>query len=246
MRTLKNDLKKNIFLILCFCFLVVICSACQSTPPYDQSIAGPFTIEKVMLAPGDELEIKFAYAEQFNELQRIRPDGNIELQFIGEVSAAGKSPAELREELKEKFSKHLKHPQLAVIVRSFNEQRVYVGGEVNTPGMIPLPNQMTALEAIMQAGGFDMETAKTGNIVVIRHDTDGMRQGYALNLNKALKGDHVSTFYLQPRDIVYVPRSTITKINQFTEQYVNKLVPDIGLTFTRSLGRTGWGYDTGD
>jgi protein involved in polysaccharide export with SLBB domain len=218
-------------------------AACGGLPPVPEDVMRPPGPVKVTLGPGDEVEVKFAYAEQFNELQKIRPDGRISLQFVGEVMAAGKTPAELRSELQTLFSSHLKHPELTVIIRSFNEQKVYVGGQVLEPGIIPLDNQLSVLEAIMSAGGFDLEKAKTKNVVVIRHQ-DGTRKGYAINLKNSLKGNQADTFLLQPRDIVYVPRTTITKLNQFMEQYSNKMVPDIGLTFSRTLGRTSFGYDT--
>lgn len=238
----KENIRLKVALLILIISLLTLLTGCQSAPQVQKSDTTPLPEQRMVLGPGDEVEVKFAYAEQFNELQAIRPDGKIELQFVGEVTAAGKTPSELREKLKVLFAEHLKHPQLAVIIRKFNEQRVYVGGQVNNPGLIPMLNQLTALEAIMEAGGFNMETAKTKNVIVIRHK-DGQRQGYAINLKNSLKGEQAETFLLEPRDIVYVPRTTITKLNQFMEQYSNRMVPDIGVTFTRSLGRTGYGYD---
>lgn len=229
--------------------VVLVCcwgglAGCASSPDQPAELPSAPPITQVFLSPGDEIEVKFAYAEQFNEMQIIRPDGKIELLFVGEVAAAGKTPAALRQELITEFAKHLKHPQLAVIVRTFNEHRVYVGGMVNEPGVVPMPSRMTALEAIMQAGGFDFERAKTTNVIVIRHDHEGARRGYALDLKPSLEGAVASAFYLQPQDIVFVPRTTITKLNQFMEQYSNKMVPNVGLNFSRTLGRTSFGYDT--
>lgn len=242
----KKTVQRKWYAFIAVTMVMSLCAACASDPNLKPALPLAAPVTSVFLSPGDEIEIKFAYAEQFNELQTIRPDGKIELQFLGEVQVAGKTPAQLREELKERFATHLKHPQLAVIVRNFNEQRVYVGGEVNTPGMIPMPNRMTALEAIMEAGGFDFENARTSTVIIMRHDPEGKRQGYIVDLEPNLEGVLADAFYLQPRDIVFVPRTTIRKYNQWVDQYIEGVIPDVGLTFGRSLGRTSFGYDTSD
>ncbi|MEI6125823.1 MAG: polysaccharide biosynthesis/export family protein [Pseudomonadota bacterium] len=230
-------------ILLTVCFLSGL-TGCRSKPAVQE--VTPTAPLKVVLAPGDQIEIKFAYAEQFNELQTIRPDGKIELQFVGEVAAEGKTPAELRAELTQLFTAHLQHPQLAVMVRTFVDNRVYVGGEVMQPGLIAMPGRMTALEAIMNAGGMKMETAGTKNIIVLRQ-VEGKYQGYPLNLNQTLAGNtSVAAFQLQPRDILFVPQSTIVKVNKWVEQHINKIVPDIGWNISRTSpsGRTNWGYST--
>ena len=158
---------------VCWVCVLLMFSGCASPPQVTPAAQPP---AQMTLAPGDQIEIKFAHAQEFNEMQTIRPDGKIEMQFVGEVAAAGKTPAELREELKQLFGQHLKYPQLAVFVRTWNENRVYVGGEVTKPGMIAMPGRLTALEAVMEAGGFKPETAGTSNIVVIRQ-RDGKYQG---------------------------------------------------------------------
>ena len=165
------------------------------------------------------------------------PDGKIQLQLIGDVDVNGKTPNELREELLDFYRSHLKDPELAVIVRSTEQQRVYVGGQVNKPGVIEMPGQLTLLEAIMQGGGFDRETAELENVVVIRHK-DNKRQGYSVNVKSMLEGNEVSPpFYLQPQDIIYVPQTEIVKLDQWINQYINTFVPNTaGFFYTVPIG----------
>lgn len=122
------------------------------------------------------------------------------------------------------YARELKQPEIAVIVRSLSDRRVYVGGEVNKPGMIAMPGRLTALEAIMEAGGFKMETARLNNIVVIRY-TDGKYRGSLIDIRDHLAGKEVQPFFLNCRDIVYVPQTTIVKVDQWVDQYVYKLLP---------------------
>ena len=191
----------------------------------------------VALVPGDVLEVKFFYTPDLNELQTVRPDGKIALQLIGEVEAEGKSPAKLRDELKDLYTPHLKTPEIAVIIRSFYDRRVYVGGQVMEPGIVEMPGTMTLLEAIMQAGGFDIREAEVRNVVVIRH-RNGQRYGQSIDLKSALTGEEVQPFYLEPKDIVYVPQTTIAKVDQWIDQHINKIIPDTGFNFRRTMGDT--------
>lgn len=213
--------------ILLMCFVV---AACQTTPPPSRGIPElkPESTQRLTLKPGDVIEVKFAYANQFNESQAVRPDGKIELQLIGEVVAQDKTPAELREELTKLYSAQLKHPELAVVVKSFFERRVYVGGEVNKPGLIDIPGEMTALEAIMHAGGFNLEKAEVRNVVVVRNQ-DGRLAGTVLDFKDALAGQETQPFYLQSRDIVYVSRTRIADVNQWVQQHLYKMLPPVSV-----------------
>jgi polysaccharide biosynthesis/export protein len=200
---------------------------------------------RVTLAPGDEIEVKFFYVPELNEIQKVRPDGKITLQLVGEVVAQKKTPLELKNELINLYESELKKPEIAVIVRSLSNQRVYVGGEVFTPGMIELPGSITVLEAIILAGGFNMETANLKKIVVIRNK-DGQQHKEFLDYHKALEDpEDVPVFNLQPLDIVYVPSKTIIKINQWVDQYINKIIP-FGTTVTGTIGTTTVGIDAGN
>jgi protein involved in polysaccharide export with SLBB domain len=181
---------------------------------------------RVSLAPGDSIEVKFFYTPELNEVQTVRPDGNIALLLVGEVRAEGKTPAELQDELVKRYSSQLRNPQVTVIVRSLEGRRVYVGGEVKTPGVIPMPGQLTAMEAIMQAGGFNVLAAEPENVVIIRYK-ERQRFGYMLNMKEALAGKDYQPFYLESRDIIYVPRTRIAELNQWIDQYISKMLPQI-------------------
>lgn len=188
------------------------------------------------LQPGDVLSIKFPYAPELNEEQSIRPDGKISLQLAGDVTAAGKTPDQLRSELLNVYSNTLKNPELTVIVRGFASHRVYVGGEVAQPKMVPIEGgRLTAMDAVMHAGGFLKRSAKMSTVVILRH-ADGKRYMRTIDLKAALKEPTSEPFYLQPYDIIYVPRTAIDKIDQWVDQYINDIVPNnVVLTFDKSL-----------
>ena len=216
-------------------FLLTLLS-CSPKPIKQVSFEIPPEPEpKVTLGPGDVLDVKFFYAPELNENQTARPDGKITLQLIGDVDIRGKTPIELRDELVRLYTSHLKTPEVTVIVRSLNDQRVYVGGEVKDPSLIAMSGRLTVLEAIMQAGGFNLGTAILSDVVVIRQK-DGNYYGTVLDLKKVLEGETSSMFYLAPRDIVYVPRATIADLNQWIDQYINRMIPQLGVTYSWPAG----------
>jgi protein involved in polysaccharide export with SLBB domain len=226
--------------------LIAVQLGCQSLPPArtpEQMALEQPAGQEVVLGPGDEIEVKFFYAPELNEKQTIRPDGKISLQLVGEIEAEGKTPSGLSSELSRLYATQLKKPEVVVIVRSQLDRRVYVGGEVGRPGLIQLPGRMTALEAVMQAGGFDPKTAEIKNVILIRHK-DGKRYGCALDFSGTLAGQESISMYLEPHDIIYVPRTTIAEVNQWIDQHVNKLIPRTGLTWVYPVAGGTIGLDT--
>ena len=201
-------------------FVAIILSflSCGGTPEKmskAEQPAMPATVRSVQLEPGDQIEVKFAYLPDFNEVQIIRPDGKIELLLVGEIEAAGKSPSELRTDLISRYSEHFAHPELAVLTRLAFKRKVFVGGSVLIPGVVEMPGNLTALQAIMQAGGFDMKTAEVKDVVVIRSLENGQRQLFSLDFEKSLAGLESQAFPLAPMDIVYVPQTGMTQVAQW-------------------------------
>ncbi|MHC4609133.1 MAG: polysaccharide biosynthesis/export family protein [Planctomycetota bacterium] len=217
---------------------------CSAKSPYplapEEALATPPA--RVTLAPGDVVEVKFFYTPQLNELQTVRPDGRLALQLVGDVEAHGRSPAELRGELLQLYAPHLKDPEIVVVARELQRQRVIVGGQVLAPGVVEMPGQLDLLDAIMLAGGFNLQEAEVKNVVVVRHQ-DNKRYGYAINLKPALEGEETEPFALHPMDIVYVPRTTIAEVGQWVDQHINALIPRnftyLKFTDTATIGVSG-------
>jgi protein involved in polysaccharide export with SLBB domain len=174
---------------------------------------------------GDRLEIKFFYSPELNEQVIVRPDGRISLQLIPELEVTNLTLAMLAKQLTERYAADLNHPQVTVIVREFGTQRVFVDGEVGTPGVVPILGQMTALQAISQAGGLK-DTARSTDVIVIRRGQGDAPVAFKVDLKKARAGgDLAQDVTLAPLDIIYVPRSRIANVNLFVDQYIRKVLP---------------------
>lgn len=224
--------------------VVVFLAACATPPPlnpmpYAEAPPPP----RLSILPGDLLEFKFPYAPELSETQTVREDGMISLPFVGDVPAGGKAPDELRAELMTLYARELKKPEVLVLVRSRVARHVYVGGEVVRPSALEMRQGMTVLEAIMAAGGPLVRSAELSNVVIVRH-RENRRYGGAVDLSEAFLGHEGKPFYIEPQDIVFVPRTSISEINQWIDEHINKMVPQFGFFFSVPLGTTTIGINT--
>lgn len=178
-----------------------------------------------ILQPGDVVSVKFFYHEELNEKLPVRPDGFISLQLVGDVRAAGLTVPELRQALIDEYTGVIREAEVAVLVNHFDTQKAYVGGEVVSPGMIPLSPYTTALQAVIMAGG-PLPSSEFASVVVIRDQGTDTPDILLLNLNSALYDmDGNGDIALHPHDIVWVPQSEIAKVNQFVQQYIEGVLP---------------------
>ena len=220
-------------------FIFVILTGCGgkniSPPPVENPLVYKEVMEDYYLQPGDNLDIKLFYNTELNENVTIRPDGKITLQLIDEVAAAGLTPAQLDETLTREYSKHLKKAVLTVILKSFGGQRIYVGGEVNSPRVIEVVGRVNALQAIFYAGGLGND-AKLSSVIIVSRGADNRPVPRKVNLKKALKGKIPEEEYLlKPFDMVFVPRTILAKADQFITHIYKFIPPRVGLSFQYEL-----------
>lgn len=215
----------EIFHVLALLIMFAGCSTTDSLGPQAmQGVMEGQPIADYHLRPGDEIEIKFFYHEELNEISIIGPDGKISLQLIDEILAAGLTTSQLDEVLTKEYSKHLENVTISVIVRVYSGLKVYVGGEVMTPGFYSLKGNMSVLQSIFAANGFK-ETAKPENVIVIRKGNQNRPVAMAIDLEPVLSGDQTENdIYLMPSDIVYVPKTFIAKAGVFVDQYFRRVL----------------------
>jgi polysaccharide biosynthesis/export protein len=159
--------------------------------------------QPMVLREGDTLTVSVPGSSTLDTTQQIRTDGKIVLPLIGEVIASGKTPEQLQNELLKLYQPQVTAKQVIVTVQSPNIP-VYVTGAVLRPGPVTVNHPVSALDAIMEAGGFDYTKANLKAVVIVRQEKDRTVR-YKLNLKKVLAGSVGEPFYLQPFDIVYVP-----------------------------------------
>jgi polysaccharide export outer membrane protein len=179
--------------------------ACQDmNPPPPVPTEAAASRPSGALAPGDVLILTFPGAPELNTRQKIQANGKVSLPTLGDVSASGKTITNYQSELTSMYQPHLQDPTVVVSLESA-AAGVYVSGEVLRPGKIPLDRPMTALEAVMEAGGFS-KFANPKQVIVVRNEK-GKNQRYVLNMNDTLSGLESTPFYVRPFDVIYVRQS---------------------------------------
>jgi len=156
-----------------------------------------------VIGPQDELDVSVWKEPDLSRKVPVRPDGKISLPLLNDVQAAGLTPTQLADSIKEMLRKYVTQPQVTVIVTAMNSQRVFVLGEVNRPGAIQLLSGMTIIQAIASSGSFT-QFANEKKIYVLRNE-GGKQNRYPFNYKAAVRGDTSQNIILKPGDTIIVP-----------------------------------------
>jgi polysaccharide export outer membrane protein len=166
----------------------------QATGPKTVSTPAPVgtsgsTATDYRLVPGDKLRIEVYKDAQLSQSLQIRPDGKVTLPLVGDVAAAGRTSVELRDAISESLKEYITNPVVTVIVTETTPELVYIQGEVNKPGALPLVNgRMSILQALAMAGGFT-DFANKKDIRILRKTASGM-QTLKFNYKDAIDDDN--------------------------------------------------------
>jgi polysaccharide export outer membrane protein len=196
-------------------FLVLPTPCAAQTPT-----AIPYRVEV-----NDVLEFLFFKNTELNQERTVGPDGSLSLQLIGTVQVGGRTIEDITDEVTKRYAKELVQPQVTVAVKEYSGLKIYVGGEVNQPGIQVFRGGLTALQAVVAAGGF-RTTASLSSVVLIHKGPGGQPVAGIVDLSRVLKHAELERdVALAPADIVFVPRSAIANVNLFVEQYFKNMWP---------------------
>jgi polysaccharide export outer membrane protein len=186
----------------------------------------PPTEQTYKLVPYDLITIRFTYHPEQDPKTPvvIRPDGNITLDGIGAVRAAGLTPEELGKELGVKSSRRLRNPEVLVTLTQFAPRRIYVGGQVKAPGVIQFQGDMTPLQAILDRGGFTSE-AQLDSVILIRNTGGPEPIIGRINVIQGLEDGRPEKITLVTNDILYVPMSGIARADLWVKQHLRDILP---------------------
>lgn len=165
------------------------------------------------IGPEDVLDITVWRNTDLSKQVTVRPDGRISLPLIGDITAVGKTAAQLSEDISVKLKEYKENPQVSIIIKEVNSYAIYVLGEVVKPGKYPLKSKTTLLQAITVASGFT-PTAARNKIVVFRFAKDGggqvkMKASYD---DIVLREGASQNMELKPGDQIVVPSETMVLV----------------------------------
>src|SRR5438045_431349 len=173
-------MKHRIYFALAVCLLAFPLSiaATVQTAPRRTTVTG----DRYRLQPGDVLEVQFRYSPEFNQTVTVQPDGYITLEIGGDLKVAGFTIEQTRTAILRQARTRLQDPVATIMLKEFQRPYFVVAGEVSQPGKIEMRERVTAIQAIMLAGGMK-ETAKSSQVVVFRKiNSSDMAEVKLLNL----------------------------------------------------------------
>ena len=175
---------------------------------------------------GDTLAVRLFDTPELNEDVTVRPDGRITTSLAQSVPAAGQTPEQIAAALHGIYNTELREPRITVGVKAYAPVRVYVAGEVFTPGELttqgPPP---TLLQALARAGGLRV-TGDTTGVLIVRRGPGDRPQVFAANYAGAANGhDPGADVTLRPYDVVLVPRTDVAEAYVWVNQHIQQFVP---------------------
>jgi protein involved in polysaccharide export with SLBB domain len=188
------------------------------------------------LYPGDVVDFQSPGAPELNRKLTVAPDGRIHPPLVPAIMAADRTPDELETTLTGQYATQLRNPRINLAPESFASQKVFVGGEVAKPGLYDLPGEIDPLQGVMLAGGF-LNSARREEVVVLRRGAGGQPFMRIFDMKSVFARE--TGFAELPRlrrfDVIWVPRSRVSEVGQFTQQFVREALP-VTVGFNYSLG----------
>jgi len=138
-------------------------------PPPDGAVAIRPGDADYRIGPHDVLDVNVFQVSDLTKTVTVDSGGKVLLPLVGQLPAAGLTPAELSTSIEAALEKtYMRDPQVVVSVKEASSQKVTVDGAVQSPGIYPLTGPTTLMQAIALAKGVDSRLANIRNVAVIR------------------------------------------------------------------------------
>lgn len=171
---------------------------------------GPYTLGR-----DDVIRVEVRSQPEFSGDFAIGFDGRIQYSYIGDVPVASLTKYEVQQVLAKLLQKYVRVPVVTVSIIAYNSKVVYIIGEVNRPGKFIMRGDAIKLREAILAAGLPTHDAALKRIHVIKPDLSDPRVR-VINMSRILyKGELKDDVDLFPGEIVVVPSTVLSKVNDF-------------------------------
>lgn len=205
---------------------------CSSNPQFTdyhafiQEPRMPASNAPYLIGPPDVLEFRSTRVREIGTYREaVSPDGFVNIPLLGRTYVAGRTVQSLQQELEQRASFYYQDADVNCRVTSYASKKIFVFGEVRTPGGYFYNGSNTVINTLAKAQPTDR--ADPGSITIVRPDENGeLRARMTVNLDHMVKtGDTTLNAVLQDGDIIYVPPSGIAKATISFEQLLMPFQP---------------------
>lgn len=163
---------------------------------------------------------------------KVRVDGVAVFPVIGGVTLGGLTIAEAQQLIMDKYHNVLTYVAVTLSLSESAQQYIAVVGEVKNPGIYAVSNPIVPHYALALAGG-EETTADLEQVAILRARSDGSLETIMLSANtvNTWEKNHLNNNFIKAGDVVYVPRTGVSDVNLFIDQYIRRMLP-----FTFSVG----------
>ena len=226
------------WLFLLLCALASCATAPKDAPrtaadePFPQ--LPPPQLTEFVLGPGDEVSLTVWRHPELDTTTRVSSTGYVSILPVGDVLAGGLALSEFREQLEKSIGRFYREPRIKLEVLSSRRSKVYILGEVGSPGAYPIDDTLNLVQALALAGGFTNDANRKAVVVVRGNSDDAV--AFAMNFKTSMKnGDMTGNGWLLPGDIVYVAPSSVAKLDRFMDHVAKVVKPLLDIERIRVL-----------
>lgn len=187
-----------------FLLILTLLGGCADDPPVNYPTTATLDESKLPLGPNDKITLTVFYgSKQINATYTLDATGAIAVQYIGTVSAGGKTLKVVEQEIQQRLADgYLQEPIVSVNLVELNSLTLSVSGMVGKTGNIRYKPGLTITDAIALSGGFTPLARK--NMVKVTRSADGQQQTFKLPVERIQEGERPN-FPVMPGDDIFVP-----------------------------------------
>jgi polysaccharide export outer membrane protein len=186
-------------------------SAASAAEPAASSAFSASTLStEILIGPGDLIEVSVFGAPDYINQARVNAEGKVMLPLAGTVKVGGLTTDQAAAVIASKLSDggYFNDPKVSVLEKEFSTQGISVLGEVQKPGIYPLPGTRNLFDALSAAGG---TTPRAGTLVAITHRSDPQHP-QAVSISYDGKSGTHSNIPIYPGDTVVVSKAGLVYV----------------------------------
>jgi polysaccharide export outer membrane protein len=184
--------------------------ACAGTPSEGPPAPPIASADDYRISPGDELRILIYPDPPVDRLVKVRDDGRVSIDLIGDLDVAGRTPSEVATAIEGRAAKFIRHARATVLIEAPASRGVAIVGEVKDPSVVRLDQGMRVSEALAQVGGVT-ELAAASRIRLLRRNAT-QTEVHRVNLDRIADGDSSTDFLLADADLLIVPPASTVEV----------------------------------